>query len=705
MGVLERNLLQLSDVSLLAHVQRAVVSGWRTRYDGRTHPFPIPARVANGQELFAADDVVEWLEVTGCGNNPDAREDAVAFTLTASEVTDDEVLFAGLGALICLRGAVGPLPTDVEALLDAAEQFDGDDELLFGEVEALGPLLEPLGRYAELLVASAFDPSEPFDELVRRRQLRAGRPPVHPTLRRLVARTVVALAEEASFAEPVLVVRTVEDVDLVVAAATLSERRGTMSIGVTLSASEAESAGARLTRRWLHVHGLAQTWIDADQDGAYVLPDQSVLVLRIPTSGLDREGELDEVNNLCLNLSKDNRAVVVGPAASLTDALLAHRGPGRPSDDGPRLSVAGEIRRDALRTDVVRAIVRLPQGLFPEHSRSRAALWCLGSSRSMPASTLCADVNRPLSDEAEADLLTDLTAGMQGPRTEVARQLSTARFRPTSALSVSTQDLVAPVVREVHLGSTPILQTLRDLLGCASIPVPGIAPVSLAPVARPAVLPRVSLERAVRERRIVLVPGARVALSGTSPRGTVPVVQHPSDLDRRDELPALTELELAAAYPHVDRTRPGDVVVTSAGGPAAAVDHLGGLVVAFPARVLRCHRPRPSTPEERAEFARQGRQPPELAAQTFTPEAVAADINAQPSSARSWKAWPLTVLPMDQVEVTESLLSELAERRARLEQALAEIDTTVRTVTQAVGAQICTVGSPGPSSTLERTVV
>ena len=183
------------------------------------------------------------------------------------------------------------------------------------------------------------------------------------------------------------------------------------------------------------------------------------------------------------------------------------------------------------------------------------------------------------------------------------------------------------------------------------------------------------------------------------------MVQHPSDLRRRDELPALNEFDLATVYAHVDRTEPGDIVVTSVGGPAAEVDRLGGVVVAFPARVLRCHRPRPFTEQERAELARMGRQLPELAPQTFTPEAVAADINAQAPEARDWKAWPLTVLPPSQVEVTERLLWELAERRTQLDRARADVDAAVRTLTQAVGAQICTVSPSGLSGTLERIVV
>lgn len=698
------HLLCLNDISLLARVRRPVVTTWRARHARRADPFPPPARVVAGQELFDLEQVVSWLEVTGSGNNPQARQDAIAFTLTAAEVSIDAAVFAGLTALICLRGATGPLPNDADDLLDAAERFDGDDELLFTELEVLGSRLEPLARYAELLVANAFAACDPFDELVRRRQRGTRHPLVHPALRRLAARTAVVLADQAGFTDPTYVVRRVDDVDLVVGAATQVERRGSVQVAVTQTREEWESADARLTRRWLHVHGLTPSPIVADAEGAYELPDQAVVVLRLPTASTDRFADLDEISNLCLNLASHSRAVVIGPSASLTDALLESRRPGRPPADGTGLSPAGLSRSDALRTGMVRAVVRLPQGLLPEQSRARAALWCLGPSPSTPSSTLCADLTQTLDAGRTNDLVTDLVAAMQGPHSEVARQLSTARFRPTSDLSVGVGvgDLVTPTVREVHLGSAASTTNLLDVLTRAATDVPGIRRPELQVTSEAATLRRTSLDEAVRQRQIVLVPGARVETSATSPGADLPVVRHPADLGRRTELPGLSVIALATAYPHVVLTEPGDIVVTSVGGPTAAVDHLGGLVVAYPARILRCHRPRESTAEERAELAARGLHPAELAEQAFTPEAVAADINTLSADASNWKSWPLTVVPTDQVANLERALAELAERRARLDAARADVDTTIAALTQAVGAQICTVSPSGLTHIDER---
>ncbi|WP_375429685.1 hypothetical protein [uncultured Friedmanniella sp.] len=702
---LDPTLLSLSDIALLAGVRRSSVTTWRARHARGPQAFPDPRRHVDGQERFDGDDVVRWLRLTGCGNNPEAEQDAVAFSIPAAEVASDEVLFAGLGALICLRAATGPLPVQADELVDAAETFDGDDELLFRELEAVEPArLVTLARYAELLVAGALDPAEPFDELVRRRQVATSRPPVHPALRRLIARAAVTLADEAGFADPTLVVRSVDDVGLVVAAAVRSEQRGPVTVALTVSDDDRDAADARLARRWVHVHGLAQSTIRMDADGTYELPDESVLVLRLPTGADNREKALDEVNNLCLNLSPANRALVLGPAHTLTDALIERRGPGRPSEDSTRLSPAGQHRCDAVRTNEVRAVVRLPAGLFPEQSRTRAALWCLGPSRSTPSRTLCSDLTRPLTEDVCDDLLVDLTAAMRGPASEVAHQLSTARFRPTSDLALSTSDLVAPVVREVHLGPASVMTELEASLKRLSAPVPGIPRSTVTASALPVALRRISLDQALREHKIFLVPGVRVEAADTDPRGPVPVVGHPQELDRREGLLGLSALQLATTYAHATTTLPGDVVVTTVGGPAAAVDHLGGAVVAFPARVLRCHRPRPSTEQERTLLASRGQHPPDLAPQTFTPEALAADIKAQPRTATAWKAWPLTVLPTDEVATTERLLSEVAERRRALLEALDDVDTAIVLVTQAVGSQICTL-RPTPSSTPERIVL
>lgn len=700
---METDFLTLSGISVLASVRRPVVTTWRARHRDGVRPFPEPVEVSGRQELFDSEQVVDWLEATGCGNNPDVRLDVGTFSSTAARAVADATVFAGLTALLCLRTATGPLPAEPDQLLDVAEGFDNDDQLLFGELEAIGSQLPALARYAELLVATAFDPTEPFDELVRRRQVHLGHQPVHATLRRLVARTVVALADEAGFADPVLVVRSPADIALVLEAEAQVEHRGASSVTVAVVADGHHDADLRLARRWLHVHGLDGIEIAMDANGSIALPDQGVLVLRLRTASTDRAADLEAVSNACLDLSRSNRAVVVGPSGSLTDALVAPRRPGRPTADGTILSAAGTNRADALRTGLVRAVVRLPAGLFPDQSRTRAALWCLGPSPTSPATTLCADVARALDEAGADDLVTDLYAAMQGPGSERTRQLSSSSFQPTSALSITTQALVSPTVREMHLGLSSVLADLEDVLDRAATDVRGINRPRVVLTGRSAALPRVSMEKALQEGGITLVTGARVAASDRSSPGDVPVVDRPADLAQPRSLPGLSRLRLATAYPNVDVTRPGDVVVTTKGGPAAAVDHVGGLVVAYPARVLRCHRPRASTEEERKVFADRGEQPRELAPQTFTPEAVAADINAQPASATTWRAWPLTVLPTDQLAAADRVLEELAQRRAQLDVARADIDLAILAITASVGAQICTVVPPGSAPTPERT--
>lgn len=695
-------LLTLRDVSLLAGVARPVATFWRARHSGRQDPFPAPVVTEHGQDLFDCVQVVDWLTATGCGNNPDVRADAIAFTVPAAQVASDDEAFAGLSALLCLRAMTGPLPDDPDLLLDRVEGYDSDDEFAYAEVLALGDRIAPLGRYADLLVGAALDAAEPFDALVRRRYDREQVRSLDPSLRRLVAKTMLALADEADFAAPIFVVRTVQDIELVIAAASLSEQRGPVRAGLTRTAEVSESFDLRLARRWLHLHGLRQLEILTDSEGAYALPAQSVLALRLSTAGPAQVDDLDAVSNLCLNLSPDNRAVVVGPAASLTDSLLARRGRGRPTE-APAPSRAGELRRDALRTDVVRAVVRLPQGLLREQTRARAALWCLAPSRTPLPMTLCADLTGTLDASRADDLVTDLVAAMPGPSSEVAHQLSTSAFVPTSDLVTATAALVVPLARDTLVGSASAMSVLRTLLERLAGPLPRMAQpeITVREESRP--LPRRTLADAVHRQEIKVIPGSRVESADTGPRGGIPIVRHARELRHRDDLPGLTPAELAVSYPQVPLTEAGDIVLSTGAGHAAAVDHLGGAVVAFPARVLRCHRPRPTTQDELAMLGARGEHPRELYPQTFTPEAVAAEINAQPPEASDWKAWPLSLLPQGQVAAVEQTLAAVAGHRAALLQALADTDAAILALVRAVSAEICTITNPlTPPSTTPR---
>lgn len=688
METVEERPLTLADVGLLARVQRPVVTTWRARFADRDQPFPLPVRQHNGQDLFDCAAVVAWLENTGRGNNPMARDDAIAFAAPVAEVATDDTTFAGMSALLCLRAVTGRLAADPEDLLDQAETFDSDDVLVARELEALGERLAPLARYADLLVASAFDPAEPFDELVRRRHATRQRSSLSPQLRRLVASAVLAIADEAGFAEPILVVRRVDDLDLVVETSAAAEGQRPIRAGVTLTSGHASVADERLARRWLRTHDIELVDLDDEGDGRYELPAGAVVVLHLQTNDDDRSASLAAVNDLCLNLGDHHRALVVGPAATLTDGLHLPRRPGRPAMGSTTVSPAQQVRSDALRTNVVRAVVRLPANLLRQHPRARASVWCLGPSRTAMPVTLCADLSQPLHAAGIDDLITDLTAAMLGPGSRIARELTHARFRPTATLSTAPGDLITPTTRDQAIGTDQALTPLYQLLDRLAEPVPGLTRLEVVTRPQSGELPRVTLGDAVRAGQVALLPGARVAAESLTRYAEVPVVRSAVDLERRSELPGLRGVDLAA-YPQIELTRPGDVVVSISGGTAARVDHHGGVIVAYPARVLRCHRPRATTPEESATLLARGKHPPDLARQTFVPECVAADINAQPAGATRWNAWALTLLPTDQIEAVEVLTVQVADRRERLRRAQVDADAFVRALTTAVGSRVC----------------
>ena len=142
--------LGLSDVAQLAHVQRPVVSMWRTRSAGSDSPFPAPIDTARGQEWFDGASVVEWLIATGRGNNPSARDDLAAHaSLVGGSPQGDQVVFDGITALLCLSVITGRALGSMSRadLIDLADEVDPDDEVLFGEIDSLAARLVPLAHY------------------------------------------------------------------------------------------------------------------------------------------------------------------------------------------------------------------------------------------------------------------------------------------------------------------------------------------------------------------------------------------------------------------------------------------------------------------------------------------------------------------------------------------------------------------------------
>jgi len=164
--------LSLSDVARLAHVQRPVVSTWRTRAAASDLPFPAPLRGVVGEERFDVDAVVDWLETSGRGNNRDVRADAPACSLPAGlSLRDDPLLFAGLTALLCLKVISGvelggASPSEVHAIAAEADPYD---RLLRRELDQRGSRLATLAAYADQLADAAFGSAPALEGLLDQR--------------------------------------------------------------------------------------------------------------------------------------------------------------------------------------------------------------------------------------------------------------------------------------------------------------------------------------------------------------------------------------------------------------------------------------------------------------------------------------------------------------------------------------------------------
>ena len=193
-------LMSMSDIAALARVRRPVVSVWRTRA-ATTPPFPSPTPDRErGQEYFDAGQVGAWLAATQRGNNPDAAADAAAHAAPhALDQAEDDTLPV-VTALLTLRSLIG-LPLNrlsPDDLLDAADEQDPDDEMLYREVEQAGEILPQTGRYRGLAVEAGFGEAAVFESLVTQRS-RLGRREIGGTALSapgldLMCRTASALA-------------------------------------------------------------------------------------------------------------------------------------------------------------------------------------------------------------------------------------------------------------------------------------------------------------------------------------------------------------------------------------------------------------------------------------------------------------------------------------------------------------------------------
>ncbi len=649
-------LVTLSDVAALAHVQRPVVSMWRTRSAGSAHPFPAAAQRRDGRDAFLLEDVVAWLEATGHGNNPAVRQESVA--ATALDLLPEAERLAAVDGLLALLVLKAQLDTPLSGLgaqdlVDLADDVDPHDRSLHREIVALGADAPVWARHADALASAAFTPAAAVNALVARHH-RLGLEDIssyslHAAALALLARLAVELtppgANAPTFVSPD------GDAELLTAVAALREEPGTATLPLL------GDPASRRARRTL----LANGWdlIDtAADDGLVAPPGGSTVLLHLPSAtrpGLTDPQVIDALGALEATLPEDAQAIVVGPSGALCERIP---------------TALQSARATILRSGRVRAIVRLPAGLWPARTRQGLGVWLLGPRtgdvRSTDHRTAVADLRAtPLDTAAIDDLVTDLVAAADPSLDPLAHAFRFTRFATTTTLIATSADLVTTHATTRRPRTDPATLTLEinALYGKSAATLPGLDPPAVRP-GDPSGPTAITLGRLIELGHLRLVQGNRLfdsdLTTGSGVRVHTPLTLTGIALPGAERV--IDRLTFAAAYPHGRYTQPGDIIFCTAPHPAAVVDRDGFAVVATPARALRLT----ST------------APPGL-----LPEIIAQAI-ATSSRLGGWRLWPIPLVPTSQANAVRSALTDIAGARTRAAARLAALEALAARLVDAV---------------------
>lgn len=651
--------LSLMDVSLLARVQRPVVSMWRTRSRNTETPFPDAVGTSNDQELFDADEVVSWLQQTGRGNNPDAAEDAAAFVSNAREN------FEVLSALLVLRALTGLElgGMDPQDVLDRAEEIDPDDEYLFGEIESNSASLVPLLALSDQLSEASYSPVAAFEKLVEDRS-RTERTEVvfAASVIDLLASAAVALGGDTqTFADA-----TPDDGEVLLAIADKFTESENAAIGL----SPIFQASSRMALRRLRINAFSRENLRLENFAARI--PGLVTVAHFPCRerpDLTDPQILMAIDDISLDMDSSQAAVILAPANLLTDAL--------PSGSTAR------IRDSLLRSGKICAAVRLPAGLLTSKPRHPMALWVIGKERiEVPIAErwmMVADLSTTGLDEAgHHDLVADLQASMHSREAIRARAFRYGRLVQTRLLLAGDGNLC----RRPRTAPTPSA-TVSDaaaLLVMAEAEITALnaddgsrpLDISVEPgdaLAKPAAI----LGDLLHQKHLTLLPGTRLHPTDSRASGGFTVVGLPEL--RGSKTPRYVDrLVLASDYPRAQLTEPGDVIFSDVGASTALVDPHGASVVEYPARILRIISAKPS----------------ELIASV-----LAADIRGRHGG--PWRRWPVKRFPEEHLANTKAALDAIARERQSVLDRLARLDRLSVLLTEGSAAATLRIETTSPT--------
>lgn len=578
--------LTMQDIANLAKVSRPAVTQWRNRprVHGESIPFPAPVDTIGGVEHFRANEIVDWLARTGRGNGgADAALDAPAFAVPADIAIEDVVTLLAWHAMTG-RESEG---TSLSDRITAAVEVDVDDRILLREIRALDATPDLLA-FTDQLVDASFGAEDALTRLERGRLGRArGARDVTPdgvaTLRAVLDAALGHLDGDG------VGLHAVGDAALALALC---------DSGWMLS-TPGDDAGRAIRRR------AAIREIDIDDDRR----SHSVVVASL--LGLDCGPALDVLDELVLDLSDGQIALIVGPGSVLADSLRGDAQSKRAGSIGVRNLVAA---------------LRLPRGLWREAHRQNIAVWiCKG--RSAPEMVHLGDIDRL----ADADL-GDLTADIAGALAETARRSYrfTRRVLPADVAVASTvvpRGISAPVEHGTDSGDH-IDRVHRATLR-TSLPQEPLD-VLVTPSRAGFILNRRSLGEMSERKELRVFRRSRIEVEHADPMGTVAVLP--------DAGIKLDPIDAERHYPRVVRTEVGDVVFVEKPTPRAWVDEEGGALVASPARILRLG-----------------------ASAVVGPNLIAAVINAIAPHGSEWRTWRIPIPNAQEAGRLEAALSAVAD--------------------------------------------
>lgn len=665
----------LADVARLARVRRPVVSMWRKRFSTRPSAFPAALETRGGVELFDAVSVARWLVDTEHGNNPDAVTEV---PLHARPQGFEGSYVDVMTSLLALRAAhgfeLGALARD--DLMDLADETDPDDEALFRELDRVESGLERMARHADQLVEAAYGVAPAFEHTLvahRRSSRDDGRSELAAEAASLCAEIAIELALTnplADAAAPRFADPTGASADRLI---DVVDRLTDVAEPVVMSA-DGDTSAARLLRRRLLAHGVPRTGLAVDAAGDFQVSGPVVNVAQYPSpdgGALDALATLSGIDQIALQMDDAQRAVVVAPSSVLVDGGLQPQ--------------AAALRSRVLRTDRVRAIVRLPAGLLPSAPRQHMAIWVLGPAHEGIAIadrwTMLSDLSTfELTPVVRADLVGDLAAAMGDRQAVHAHSFTFTRVTPTSRVLARSGSLLdvggtlrhAPEQAKVDAETSARFDQIVDDLGADSVPASVRAAV---PSAFPARVPPATFADLVREGHVRYVPGSRLDVGdlATDDRSGFTVIG--PDEVRGDRTPGdrrIDRLRLAAAYPSARLTEPGDVVFLTGAEPAAWVDHDGSSVVMAPARVLRINRDDDAG---------------------LLPDVLAMDV-ARSAPATRWHSWRVRRVATDQRAPLARTLADLRSARIEALQRIAKLEELEHLIVAGTAAGTLTLTEP-----------